>query len=458
MPQEIIKTSIFDLFKIGPGPSSSHTIGPMKAAYDFLQRTNVLATTQLLENPQIIIHLYGSLSATGKGHGTDRAVIAGLMGWLPDTCEPAAFTELLKNESDSYEMQVADNQVQLTAKSIVFEKKRYESPHPNTLVFKLICVNDVVLEEEYYSVGGGFIQRKGEDLSADNDKMPQYGFSTMKELKEHLKNNKITLTDLMIANEEALTGLSRKEIYQKVDNILEAMHKAVKRGLRQKGLLPGTIKLRRKAPVLYEQAKSLASASDSFMIFLNAYCMAASEENAAGNIVVTAPTSGASGVIPGVFFLLRNHYHYDKQRLREGMLAAAAVGFLIKHNASISGAEMGCMGEIGSASAMAAAMLAYCAGKSIEIVEAATEIAIEHHLGMTCDPIGGYVQIPCIERNAMGAIKAYNAYLLSSSGNASAQKISLDSVIKVMRATGRDMSKKYKETSQAGLALSATEC
>ena len=458
MPQEIIKTSIFDLFKIGPGPSSSHTIGPMKAAYDFLQRANLLVTTQLLENPQIIIHLYGSLSATGKGHGTDRAVIAGLMGWLPDTCEPAAFSELLKNESDSYEMQVADNQVELTAKSIIFEKKRYESPHPNTLVFKLISANEVVLEEEYYSVGGGFIQRKGEDLSVDNDKMPQYGFSTMKELKEHLKNNKITLTDLMIANEEALTGLSRKEIYQKVDNILEAMHKAVKRGLRQKGLLPGTIKLRRKAPVLYEQAKSLASASDSFMIFLNAYCMAASEENAAGNIVVTAPTSGASGVIPGVFFLLRNHYHYDKQRLREGMLAAAAVGFLIKHNASISGAEMGCMGEIGSASAMAAAMLAYCAGKSIEIVEAAAEIAIEHHLGMTCDPIGGYVQIPCIERNAMGAIKAYNAYLLSSSGNASAQKISLDSVIKVMRATGRDMSKKYKETSQAGLALSATEC
>ncbi len=458
MPQEIIKTSIFDLFKIGPGPSSSHTIGPMKAAYDFLKRANALATIQSLENPQIIIHLYGSLSATGKGHGTDRAVIAGLLGWLPDSCEPTAFTGLLKNEADTYETQIADNRIQLTAKSIVFEKKRYESPHPNTLVFKLISANELVLEEEYYSVGGGFIQRKGEELSVENDKMPMYAFTTMKELKEHLQKNKLTLTDLMIANEEALTGFSRKEIFQKIDVILEAMHKAVKRGLRQKGLLPGTIKLRRKAPVLYEQAKSLASASDSFMIFLNAYCMAASEENAAGNIVVTAPTSGASGVIPGVFFLLRNHYHYDKQRLREGMLAAAAVGFLIKHNASISGAEMGCMGEIGSASAMAAAMLAYCAGKSIEIVEAAAEIAIEHHLGMTCDPIGGYVQIPCIERNAMGAIKAYNAYLLSSSGNASAQKISLDSVIKVMRATGRDMSKKYKETSQAGLALSATEC
>ncbi|WP_064196179.1 MULTISPECIES: L-serine ammonia-lyase [Emticicia] len=458
MTQEAIKTSIFDLFKIGPGPSSSHTIGPMKAAYDFLQRAKASAQSTTLHQPKIMIHLYGSLSATGKGHGTDRAVIAGLLGWLPDTCEPTAFTALLKNPDDLYITQVGNYEVSLTARNIVFERKRYESPHPNTLVFKLIENEQIVLEEEYYSVGGGFIQRKGEDAQAQNDKEPVFGFTTMKELKEHLAKQKITLTELMIANEMALTGLSKKEIFQKIDDILEAMHKAVKRGLRQKGLLPGTIKLRRKAPVLYAQAKNTASTTDSFMVFLNAYCMAASEENAAGNIVVTAPTSGASGVIPGVFFLLRNHYHYDKQRLREGMLAAAAVGYLIKHNASISGAEMGCMGEIGSASAMAAAMLAYCAGKSIEIVEAAAEIAIEHHLGMTCDPIGGYVQIPCIERNAMGAIKAYNAYLLAASGNASAQKISLDSVIKVMRATGRDMSKKYKETSQAGLALSATEC
>ena len=458
MSEEAIKTSIFDLFKVGPGPSSSHTIGPMKAAFDFLNRAKFLANTESLTHPQIIIHLYGSLSATGKGHGTDRAVIAGLLGWLPDTCEPEPFTALLRDKGDIYEIDVADNQIKLTADSIIFEKKRYESPHPNTLVFKLMSANNVVLEEEYYSVGGGFIMRKGEDLQAENAKMPKYAFTSMKELKEHLRKNSITLVDLMIANEEALTGLSRKEIFQKMDTILETMQKAVKRGLRQKGFLPGTIKLRRKAPVLYEKAKSLASASDSFMIFLNAYCMAASEENAAGNIVVTAPTSGASGVIPGVIFLLRNHYHYDKQRIREGMLAATAVGFLIKHNASISGAEMGCMGEIGSAAAMAAAMLAHCAGQSMDIVEAAAEIAIEHHLGMTCDPIGGYVQIPCIERNAMGAIKAYNAYLLSSSGNASAQKISLDSVIKVMRATGRDMSKKYKETSLAGLALSATEC
>lgn len=458
MLKEPITTSIFDLFKIGPGPSSSHTIGPMKAAYDFLQRTKVLPESQLVEPLQIKIHLYGSLSATGKGHGTDRAVIAGLLGWLPDTCEPNAFTVLLKNPDDAYPISIHGMPIILKAKSILFERGRYDSPHPNTLVFQLLSNGQIVLEEEYYSVGGGFIQRKGEDTQAAANKVPAFPFSTMDELMEQLVKHKLSLTDLMIANEMALTGLIRKEIYQKIDNILETMHKAVKRGLRHKGVLPGSIRLRRKAPVLFEQAKSHASATDSFMVFLNAYCMAASEENAAGNIVVTAPTSGASGVIPGITYLLRNHYHYDKQKLREGMLAAAAVGFLIKHNASISGAEMGCMGEIGSASAMAAAMLAYCAGRSIETVEAAAEIAIEHHLGMTCDPIGGYVQIPCIERNAMGAIKAYNAYLLASSGNTGYQKISLDSVIKVMRATGKDMSKKYKETSQAGLALSATEC
>ena len=458
MLKEAITTSIFDLFKIGPGPSSSHTIGPMKAAYDFLQRALALADSLPADSLHIKIHLYGSLSATGKGHGTDRAVIAGLLGWLPDNCEPTAFTALLKNPDDFYTININGRPVIITAKSIIFQKGRYDSPHPNTLVFQLLSNESIILQEEYYSVGGGFIQRKGEDTQAASAKTPAFSFSTMKELKEHLLKEKITLTDLMIANEMALTGAIRKEIYQKLDHILDTMHKAVKRGLRQKGLLPGSIKLRRKAPVLYEQAKNNASTNDSFMVFLNAYCMAASEENAAGNIVVTAPTSGASGVIPGITYLLRNHYHYDKQKLREGMLAAAAVGFLIKHNASISGAEMGCMGEIGSASAMAAAMLAYCAGRSIDTVEAAAEIGIEHHLGMTCDPIGGYVQIPCIERNAMGAIKAYNAYLLASSGNTGYQKISLDSVIKVMRATGKDMSKKYKETSQAGLALSATEC
>jgi L-serine dehydratase len=454
-----IATSVFDMFKIGPGPSSSHTIGPMKATFDFLQRINALSDSQIADSQGVIVHLYGSLSATGKGHGTDRAVIAGLLGWLPDTVDPTEFTSLLKNADDKYFVKIKSKQIEINADSVRFERVKYASPHPNTLVLRLLNKeSEVIHEEEYYSVGGGFIQRKGEEDTPKIDKKPIYAYTTMTELKQHLKDQNLSLTDLLLANETAISGLNRKEIYQKIDDILEYMHRAVKRGLRTKGQLPGSIKLRRKAPILYEEAKNHASAMDSFMIFLNAYCMAASEENAAGSIVVTAPTSGASGVIPGVTYLLRNHYHYDKQKLREGMLAAAAVGFLIKHNASISGAEMGCMGEIGSASAMAAAMLAYCAGLSIEKVEAAAEIAIEHHLGMTCDPIGGYVQIPCIERNAMGAIKAYNAYLLANSGNTAYQKISLDSVIKVMRATGRDMSKKYKETSEAGLALSMTEC
>lgn len=457
MKQGVITTSVFDLFKIGPGPSSSHTIGPMKAGYDFLQRVNRLPVPADREL-KIEIHLYGSLSATGKGHGTDRAVIGGVLGWLPDTVDPVAFTGLLKNPGDTYAVYIGGHTVMVSANTVIFQRVRYDSPHPNTVVFKLLAGGEVFHEEEYYSVGGGFIQRKGERKSEEPKNPPPYPYTTMKELKSHLVTHRISLTELMLANEEALSGLDRKTILRKIDDILDTMHKAVKRGLKHKGELPGTICLRRKAPVLYEQAKGSASTSDSFMVFLNAYCMAASEENAAGNMVVTAPTSGASGVIPGVTYLLKNHYHYDKQKIREGMLAAAVIGFLIKHNASISGAEMGCMGEIGSASAMAAAMLAHCAGKSIETVEVAAEIAIEHHLGMTCDPIGGYVQIPCIERNAMGAIKAYNAYLIASSGNPGDQKITLDSVIKVMRATGRDMSKKYKETSEAGLALSATEC
>ncbi|MDI9875340.1 L-serine ammonia-lyase [Flectobacillus rivi] len=452
-----ITTSIFDLFKIGPGPSSSHTIGPMKASYDFLKELNALSPNQIDTSLQIQIHLYGSLSATGKGHGTDRAVIAGLLGWTPETCDPVLFSALLKDTTEQYPVKVHEIEIPISAESIVFEKGKYDSPYANTMVLKLLRAEQVVLQHEYYSVGGGFIYRKGQKVTTST-LTPAYPYTNMKELKAQLQSNGLTLSELMYANEIALTGASRKEIDKKIDAILDFMHKAVKRGLKDKRVLPGTIKLRRKAPLLYEKAKKLALTSDSFLIFLNAYCLAASEENAAGNIVVTAPTSGASGVIPGITYLLKNHFHYSPNEMREGMLAAAAVGFLVKHNASISGAEMGCMGEIGSASAMAAAMLTYCATKSIHAMESAAEIAIEHHLGMTCDPIGGYVQIPCIERNAMGAVKAYNAFLLATAGDSSLQKISLDSVIKVMKATGKDMSKKYKETSEAGLALSATEC
>ncbi|MFB0945862.1 MAG: L-serine ammonia-lyase [Spirosomataceae bacterium] len=455
----MIITSIFDLFKVGPGPSSSHTIGPMKATYDFLQRVKELPAEQKQSASAINIHLYGSLSLTGKGHGTDRAVVAGLLGWLPEDVNPTAFNNLLKDSADTYDVSIDPTVILVSSNSVKFEKKKYISPFSNTLVVKLLSESgELIHEEEYYSVGGGFIHRKGEDEVDTSTIQLPFPYQTMDELKALLQQTNLSLVGVMLANETAISGLSKKEIYAKIDNILDFMHKAVKRGLRTRGVLPGRIQLRRKAPLLFEKAKNRVATNDSFIIFLNAYCLAASEENAAGSIVVTAPTSGASGVIPGVTYLLKQHYHYDRQRLREGMIAAATIGFLIKQNASISGAEMGCMGEIGSAAAMAAAMLMYCTENSIDRMEAAAEIAIEHHLGMTCDPIGGYVQIPCIERNAMGAIKAYNAFLLASSGNAQDQKISLDSVIKVMRATGKDMSKRYKATSKAGLALSMTEC
>ncbi|AUD00415.1 L-serine ammonia-lyase [Spirosoma pollinicola] len=455
-----ITTSVFDLFKVGPGPSSSHTIGPMKAAFDFRQRLAHLPTEIQQRADAIHVHLYGSLSATGKGHGTDRAVVAGLLGWQPETTDPVAMLKLLRDPAALYPVPVDEKTIEVGPQQIHFERVRYDSPYHNTMVIKLTSGEAVLSEEEYYSIGGGFIIRKNEpEISADAYSVP-YPYSTMAELKAQLTANTISLDELLMANEMSLTGRDRAEVNQRIDQILDFMHKAVRRGLKQKGILPGSIKLSRKAPILFQQAKGMSQSSDSFLIFLNAYCLAASEENAAGGIVVTAPTSGASGVIPGLTFLAKHRFHYDKATMRAGMLAAAMIGFLVKHNASISGAEMGCMGEIGTASAMGAAFLTRCTQAKADIgpIEAAAEIGIEHHLGMTCDPIGGYVQIPCIERNAMGAVKAYNAFLLATSGAASFQKISLDAVVKVMKATGRDMSTKYKETSEAGLALSATEC
>lgn len=455
-----ITTSVFDLFKVGPGPSSSHTIGPMKAAFDFRRRLANLPPAERRRANAIHIYLYGSLSATGKGHGTDRAIVAGLLGWQPETTDPDALLKLLRDPTVTYPVLIGDQTVNLEAGHIHFERKRYDSPYANTLVLTLTASDEILASEEYYSIGGGFIIRKGEPETAASPRTIPYPYSTMTELKEQISTHALSLDQVLMANEMALTSRSRAEVNERLDQILDFMHKAVRRGLRRKGTLPGSIRLIRKAPILFQQAKDMSQSTDSFLIFLNAYCLAASEENAAGGIVVTAPTSGASGVIPGLTYLAKHHFHYDRPTLRSGMLAAAAIGFLVKHNASISGAEMGCMGEIGTASAMGAAFLTRCAQLRVDVgpIEAAAEIAIEHHLGMTCDPIGGFVQIPCIERNAMGAVKAYNAFLLATSGAASFQKISLDSVIKVMKATGRDMSTKYKETSEAGLALSATEC
>ncbi len=450
-----ITTSVFDLFKIGPGPSSSHTIGPMRIGRHFLNMLQVLPSDERGRIDHIEVRLYGSLSATGKGHGTDRAVVAGLLDWTPEETDPDEFMTLLDNDAE-YLLPLDGSMVQISAKNIIFDDVVHDFDFSNTMVLYAFCGDELIAMQRYYSVGGGFIQWDGM-VTDDTGEVP-YPYRNMKELKAQLAKNDLELHELVIRNEMAITGRSREEIRDDMLRIMDAMDRAVARGISTEGVLPGSIGLSRKSPVVYRRAQELIDSPDRFLIFLNAYALAASEENAAGNIVVTAPTSGASGVIPGVLYMLRHHFHYPIDTIMDGMFAAATIGFLMKHNASISGAEAGCMGEVGTASGMAAALLSYCASHRISNIECAAEIAIEHHLGMTCDPVGGYVQIPCIERNAVGAVKAYNAYLLATSGDNSKQKITLDQVIDTVRETGKDMSKKYKETSQGGLALNLTEC
>ncbi|NUN71117.1 MAG: L-serine ammonia-lyase, iron-sulfur-dependent, subunit alpha, partial [Bacteroidetes bacterium] len=337
----IITTSLFDLFKVGPGPSSSHTIGPMKAAFDFLGRITALPSAVLEQATGIRVILYGSLAATGAGHGTDRAIAAGLLGKRPEECEPVWFSTLMLPGS-RYEIAAGPVTIPFTPDHIRFERGKFHFHHPNTLQLQLIAGETILAEEEYYSVGGGFIHRKGESDDERRPAVPKYPYGTMSALKQHLADTGLTLAELILQNEEAVSGLDRAEINRRIDALLKFMHDAVRRGLESQGELPGSIKLHRKASSLYRKAQELARTQDSFLIFLNAYCEAASEENAAGNIVVTAPTSGASGVIPGLTYLMKTHYHYDMQKLRDGLLVAAAIGFLVKHNASISGAEMGC--------------------------------------------------------------------------------------------------------------------
>jgi len=450
-----IKTSVFDLFKIGPGPSSSHTIGPMKATRDFLHRMRELPADCHSPNNTIKVHLYGSLSATGRGHGTDRAVLAGLLDWVPEATDPISFATLWNTEKE-YSVKISEEmKLSFEESAIIFDDIVTDYKFSNTM----LCVYQHLggeLRMQYYSVGGGFIEWEGWELPETGE--PPYPYSTFEGLLVQLKKSGLGIAELLLENEKAISGMTEKEIATKLDHTVNTMISAVNRGLVTIGTLPGSIQLKRKSNKVMEKAKSLNSRQDKFLRLLNAYCLAASEENAAGNIVVTAPTSGASGVIPGILYLMRHHYKIKKEKLREAMLVASCIGFLVKHNASISGAEAGCMGEVGTASGMGAAMIAYLKKEDIRTIEIAAEIAIEHHLGMTCDPVGGYVQIPCIERNAVGGVKAYNAWLLASSGVNDTQIISLDRVIRVVKETGKDMSKKYKETSEGGLALSMTEC
>ncbi|MHB1373798.1 MAG: L-serine ammonia-lyase [Thauera sp.] len=456
--------SVLDLFKIGIGPSSSHTVGPMRAAHDFavaLVQHGVLERVRRVE-----VRLYGSLSATGIGHGTDRAVIVGLMGARPDEVDPDFVVEAV-------DLVKLDGELALMGRhTIPFDWARdmrllpVSLPyHPNAMRLTAYGDEGVLYDNTYYSVGGGFVvdeaQAQAGGASAAEIVLP-YPFETGAELLAQCHRHGLSISELMLANEGAWR--SEAETRAALGRIWEVMRACVQRGITQEGVLPGGLNVRRRAASLHRKlseraaGRNLISDTMAALDWVNLYALAVNEENAGGGRVVTAPTNGAAGIIPAV---LHYYMHFmpgaGERDVENFLLAAAAVGVLCKKNASISGAEVGCQGEVGSACAMAAAGLAEVLGGTPEQVENAAEIGLEHNLGLTCDPVGGLVQVPCIERNAMASVKAINAAQLALRGDG-AHTVSLDQVIRTMRDTGRDMLDKYKETSRGGLAVSFPEC
>ncbi|NOY74393.1 MAG: L-serine ammonia-lyase [Kiritimatiellaeota bacterium] len=455
MPKPIT-LSIFDIFKIGPGPSSSHTIGPMLAAADFVDRLGKFGLKGGVAPDALEVSLYGSLASTGKGHGTHRAILGGLLGWRPETCDCDALLVLFPSDSESYEISVAGSIVDFSVRNIHFVSGDADAPYQNTLDFKLFAKGELLVSERYFSIGGGFIKRDG-----DSDPSPidvPYKYSNMREFRKITRKTGLSLSEIMMENELAVSGMSVSEVENGLDDLLAAMTNSVDNGLKADGLLPGPIGLLRKARYLFESAGNCEHAAERALARLNAYALAASEENAAGRRIVTAPTSGASGVLPGLAYMFRSEFGVPDGRARSGLLAAALIGFVAKSNASIAGAEVGCQGEVGVASSMAAAFAATANGCDVRCLENAAEIALEHHLGLTCDPIDGYVQVPCIERNAVGAVTAFNAYILASAGDPVRQKITFDEVLEAMLETGVDMSRNYKETARGGLAVCCVCC
>ncbi|GGB99172.1 L-serine ammonia-lyase [Pseudoduganella buxea] len=446
--------SVFDLFKIGIGPSSSHTVGPMVAARRFL-----LENAPLDDVSAVTAELYGSLALTGVGHATDKAVILGLMGETPQDVDPTAVDRMLAAAEAAGELRLLGRHaVPFTrAVNLVFHKTENLPEHPNGMSFTLQRHDGSTVRKIYYSVGGGFIRAEGESaapVAAPAAPIP-YPFDTMADLLAHGERTGLTIPAMLRTNE--LARCSEAELDAGLDRIWNVMRSCIAHGLETAGQLPGGLNVKRRAANLWRQALGADRANELPHDALNGvtlYAMAVNEENAAGGRVVTAPTNGAAGIIPAVI----KYYAEDCKPLdpvkgvRAFLLTAAAIGMLCKRNASISGAEVGCQGEVGVACAMAAAGLVAALGGSNAQIENAAEIGIEHHLGMTCDPIGGLVQIPCIERNGMGAVKAITAASLALKGDGT-HFVSLDEVIETMRQTGADMQAKYKETSLGGLAI-----
>ncbi|SEM61291.1 L-serine ammonia-lyase [Halomonas caseinilytica] len=456
--------SVFDLFKIGIGPSSSHTVGPMRAAYDFVQ---ALRGRDLLERvARVEIHLHGSLSSTGKGHGTDRATIMGLMGERPDHIDPAIVSPCIEELLESQTL-LLDGHLAIPfvwARDLQWHDESLPY-HPNAMTLVAHGHSDELYRNVFYSVGGGFVVDQGQvdrdELDADTTALP-YDFNSAAELLALCRLHDMRISELMMENEKAWRD--EAEVGAGLWRIWEAMQDCVNQGFAHEGILPGGLEVKRRAAALHrrllamEDDTSLITSTFSAMDWVNVFALAVNEENAAGGRMVTAPTNGAAGIIPAVL-----HYYMKFQpdacerNVVDFLLTAGAVGILCKKNASISGAEVGCQGEVGSACAMAAAGLTEVMGGSVGQIENAAEIGLEHNLGLTCDPVGGLVQVPCIERNAIASVKAINATQMALRGDGE-HFISLDKAIRTMRDTGADMQEKYKETSKGGLAVNAIEC
>ena len=457
--------SVFDLYKIGIGPSSSHTVGPMRAAARFVERW-LVDNGDLERTARVRAEVFGSLALTGRGHGTDKAVLMGLEGHWPNRIDPDVIPDALARIRAEKRIRLhGGHGIGFDEKHDLIMNKRQKLPfHTNGMRFTAFdAAGEVIATRDYYSVGGGFVVNEDEAaedrIVADTTQVP-YPFNSGDELIAAANENGITIAQLMYANEQVWR--SREAIDAGLDEIWDAMKSCVDRGIRSAGTLPGGLHVTRRAPLLHAELEARPDAASedplTMLDWVNLFALAVNEENAAGGRVVTAPTNGAAGIIPSVL-----HY-YDRfvpgatlQGVRDFLMTAAAVGILYKENASISGAEVGCQGEVGVACSMAAAGLTAAIGGSPSRVENAAEIGMEHNLGLTCDPIGGLVQIPCIERNAMGAVKAINASRMAMRGDGK-HKVSLDKVIKTMRDTGNDMKDKYKETSRGGLAVNVIEC
>ena len=456
--------SVLDLFKVGIGPSSSHTMGPMVAANAFLQDIrHYIDSNPDTKNYHVRCTLKDSLAYTGVGHATDKAVTLGLHGYLPNTIINENMDEVHDRTWNSKTINISDDISAsfFSEEDIIFDTRNSLKQHPNGLVFELLDDSGgLLLSSTFFSIGGGFISTLAEidsveaPIAAEPSSAYPYPFDNSDQMLEMSKKNKKKIWEMKLANE--LENLPEEILNLELDKIWNAMKTCVEKGLTTEGILPGGLNTKRRAKQLNESLendKENAGSSD----WLCAYAMAVNEENAAGHMVVTAPTNGAAGVVPATLYYYYKHKAASQEQIRQFLLSAAAIGGLIKHNSSISGAEVGCQGEVGSASSMAAAGLCAARGGTSEQIENAAEMALEHHIGMTCDPVKGLVQVPCIERNGFGAVKAYTASSLSlrESGE---HLISLDQCIAAMKRTGLDMSTKYKETSLGGLAVSFIEC